>query len=327
MKMSDGKTGRKVKRAQSYGQRVQAQKQLNALKNQGPPLGGAPPIPEGKMSALLPQPDFGGDDDEMEVPPDFRMEPQEPPPPIQGVGAGYEVNQAQARGDIGAVSMAEAGRQGFTGKTKKGPLSQETQELLSKAELAEQPEEGETPLKDSLAEADEEIASDVSPAVAFDFERIASLRNEMMSKERRELIESKLDPLDVTDLLVSREIQQTIEVIPNKLAYTLRTFTEREHIWILKHLYNYPGSDQYVEELYNMFKVTCCFVGMNGKLVPDHRKNPGKADEEVDEKLFEKKFGIVSGMPSQLVADLGVQCNWFNDRVNQLFSVKNLKNG
>lgn len=327
MKMSEGKSGRKVKRAQSYGQRVQAQKQLNALKNQGPPLGGAPPIPEGKMSALLPQPDFG-DDEEMEVPPDFKMEPQEPPP-VQGVGAGYEVNQAQARGEVGAVSMAEASRQGYRGKAKKGPLSEETQELLSKAELSDKTEDEteEESLKDSLNEADEEIADSVSPAVAFDFENLVSLRNEMMSKERRELIESKLKPLDVTELLTNREIQQTIEVIPGKLAYTLRTFTEREHIWILKHLYNYPGSEQYVEELYNMFKVTCCFVGMNGKLVPDHRKNPGKADEEVDEKLFEKKFGIVSGLPSQLVADLGVQCNWFNDRVNKLFSVRSLKNG
>jgi hypothetical protein len=47
----------------------------------------------------------------------------------------------------------------------------------------------------------------------------------------------------------------------------------------------------------------------------------------VERDKFEEKMFHVAAYPVQVIADMGAQCNWFNDRVNKLFSVERLKNG
>lgn len=302
--------------------KAEAKSRLNSLKSKGPPLGGAPEIPKGKLGGLMPQPDF--EQPPIDVPAEFQ--PLDPPPdaPIGGVGAAYAVNQALASGKTrGPVSMRQAA-QGQIDGTHKSPLSAETQELLQKVQQASSEEE-ESSLKEQLEDADEDITT--RPDIPFDLEALDALRGELLSTDRRKLIESRLEPLKVEDLIVNREIIQTIPVIQNKVSYTLRTFSEREHIWCLKHVYNYPGSPKYSEELFNMFKITCSLMGMNSSLLPDHRKSPGKRDEEVDEDLFNKKYGIIIGYPVQLIADISVQTWWFNERITKLFSIDSLKNG
>ena len=49
--------------------------------------------------------------------------------------------------------------------------------------------------------------------------------------------------------------------------------------------------------------------------------------EDVDKDQFINKMSIISSWPVQLIADAGIQCNWFNDRVNSLFNEGILKNG
>jgi hypothetical protein len=319
----------------SYAERKKNRGQLDGLKKQGPPLGGAPPIPEGKLAGLVPQPDFG--DAPMDVPQDFRQ-PVEPPRPIGGVGSAYAVNQALAQGRTGGpVSMGEAARRGLAG-TQKMNVSPETQELLQgvkNATESSEPEQeapkkqnGEKSVQEGLEEAGETIAKDNAPPdLPFNLDTMDSLRDELINEERRKAIEAELEPLDVADLLTKREIQQSVPTIKGKLVYQLRTFSERELIWCMKHVYNYPGSQRYVEELFNMFKVTCAIVGFNGKFLPDHRKNLGRPDEEIDKDLFEKKYNIIISFPVQVIADLGVQCAWFHNRVTALWSLRTIKNG
>lgn len=317
----------------SYAERKKSRGQLNGLKNQGPPLGGAPPISEGKLAPLAPQPDF--DDRPMDVPQEFRQ-PVEPPRPVGGVGSAYAVNQALAQGRTGGpISMNEATRRGLAG-TQRMNVSPETQELLQGVKNAtdgaepsqNSQQEEETPVREQLDEAGETIAKDNAPPdLPFNLDTMDTLRDELINEERRKVIESQLDPLDIADLLTKREIQQAVPVVKGKLVYQLRTFSERELIWCMKFVYNSPGSQRYVEELFNMYKVTCAIVGFNGKFLPDHRKNIGRPDEEIDEELFKKKYGIIISFPVQVIADLGVQCAWFHNRVTALWSLRTIKNG
>jgi len=321
---------------ENYAQRLAEKRKLNSMKNQGPPLGGAPEIPAGKLGVLLPQPTFGEIEPLMEqvaqssAPASIPMRMPEPPP-VQGVGSAYAVNQAQAQGKLGPVSLGAAARQGVAGFQKTGPISPETQELLKNAKFTNENQEGapeeKTTLQEDLDAADKKIAEASTPDLPIDFAALAGYRNELTTPERRKAIEARLEPLNVTDLILKREVQQVVPVIPGKIEYTLRTFSEREHIWCLQHVYNYPGNPQYVDELLNMYKMTCTLVELNGKAIPDHRAHLGGKDEEVDKDLFEKKYKIIISLPVQMMADLCVQCNWFNERVLKLFSVESLKNG
>jgi hypothetical protein len=144
-----------------------------------------------------------------------------------------------------------------------------------------------------------------------------------MSEERKKSIESRLDPLDISEMISKREVQQDIPIIPGKLHLTLRTYSQKEYLFCLRYVYEFPGSAAYVEELLNTAKMVCSVEAINGAHLPGHL---GK-DGEVDQDLFTKKFHHVTLFPVNMLADFSVQCMWFGDRVNELFGLDNLKNG
>lgn len=305
----------------SYSKRVRDKKvAVSSLKGKGKPLGGAPPIESGKVGSLvggMAQPNF--DDEE----PEAGRPPVEPP--TGGVGSAYGFNHAISGGATdGPATLAEAKKAAAeqaaaaTGTAKS--LSEESIEALKNVEV----DEGEElDPERKLDEVEEKLVERES----FDFDSISKERNALMSKDRRVAIESRLKPLNIEDLILSREISQTIPVIQGKLMYTLRTYSQQEYMACLQRVFDNPGSGLYAEELLNISKLTCSLVAINGVPLPDHRKNVGQSNEEVDQTLFQKKLARVSAFPVQLIADISVQTIWFNERVNDLFSLDNLKNG
>jgi len=302
----------KVK-AKPYAERVREKQQLDSIKGRGGPLGGADPIPQGHLPRRpMPQMDY---DEDSRVP----IEPQEPP---VGVGAGYGVNQALV-GAERPLTMREAQARAAS-QARQGPISPETQQLLEQAQQAAEQEDGES-VKDKLEKAEKEAMEDQE--FDFDFAAIAAAQNSLMDPKRKKAIEGRLEPLDITDLITQREIVQDVEVIPGKLGFTFRTLSQRENIWCMKYVYDFPGSPRYVETLFDTAKLACVIVALNGKPLPDHRKDIGQKSEDVDPELFRNKMDIIASWPVQLIADAGIQCNWFNDRVNSLFNEGILKNG
>lgn len=327
--------------AADYKKRVEAKRmQREAVKGRSLPVGGAPPIPEGTMPNMgLPKVDFGLPEQPQQghqLP--IQMPPQGAP---QGVGAAYPVNQALAAGAPRPMSMAEAKRHGLGGA--KPTVSPETERLLAGAQLQgeEEPEEpqeeeeqqAQSPddpnLKGDLEEADKDIVKDREPQfqLPYDDREMDVTRRMLQNDERRKSVEERLGEMDIADLITAREIRQDVDVIPGKIIYTFRTFNEREHLWCLQYVYNFPGSVRYVQELLNLFKLTCSIVELNKQPLPDHRKNIGQPNEEIDEKKFKAKYDIIVRYPVQILADMSLQCMWFDERVTKLLSVGSLKNG
>lgn len=316
--------------AESYGQRKirKRQQPTASLKGKGKPLGGAPPIPPERTHALAssmaPRPDFGTDEpEETQDPQEYRV-PAEPPPSLGGVGSAYSVNQKMARGELSRpVSLKEAKNMPPQQKPAPKKLSQETVEQLEAAqaqvEEEEEPSEEEDRTAEELEEAEKEM---IQRDTSFDFEGMQEQQRQLMSKDRKEKIEARLDELDIADMVMKREIQQDIPVIPGKLIYRLRTYNQHEYLSCLQYVYENPGSVTWAEEYLNTCKLVCSLVAINGAPLPTHMK-----DGTVDKKLFEKKMSHVASFPVHLIADLSVQTIWFNQRVNKLFSVGNLKNG
>lgn len=287
------------KQAHTYQDRIAAKKAaLQAAKVKRAPVGFSEPIPEGKLSSLLEQP-----------------QAENPP---QGVGGAMAVNQAVAQSKK-PLSLAEAERAARKMNEPPKTVSDETLELMKKAKE----ETEKSNLEKELDKAEEEIAKKNMP---FDFDAIGMYRDDLMSDERRKAIEEGLEEMEIGDLVVKREIQQTIKVVKG-LSITVRTFNQAENLFCLRLLYEYPGSPGYQEEVLSTFKMVCSLLAINGAPLPDHRENVGKMDEEVNKDLFLKKMQLIASYPVHLIADMGIQVNWLSDRVKQLFSVENLKNG
>lgn len=320
--------------AASYTKRVKARRRATAsLKGKGQPLGGAPPLDSDKTAAiaahLAPQPVFETEDAAPEADPQEYRVPEEPPPALGGVGSGFEINQQMARGELERpVSMKEAKAMGQEGKNKK--LSAETVADLEKAQAqveettAKEPEGEQDTTTAELEAAEKEMLKRDTP---FNYDNIMAQQKSLMSPERQKIIESRLEELDLADMIVRREIVQHIPVVAGKLSYTLRTFNQHEHLFCLQYVYENPGSVTYAEEFLNTCKLVCALVAVNGALLPDHRKGAGTPNEEVDMDSFKKKMFHVASFPVQIIADLSVQAIWFNQRVNELLGVENLKNG
>jgi len=172
-----------------------------------------------------------------------------------GVGAAYHVNQAMASGQVKRpVSMREAKEMSTSNLSPESvqALQMAKENIESAQTQPQQPEEEpEKPPRKSVAEETKEeveqvIEREFGPDLPFDISGITDVRQTMMSKERRDEIESRLKPLDIGDMIMKREIQQEIPIIPGKLVITLRTFNQRENIWVLKYLYDFPGSQAYM---------------------------------------------------------------------------------
>jgi hypothetical protein len=301
--------------AANYAQRVAAKRQaVQDAKRELPPPGGEP-LPEGKLSELTQQKVF--------APP--------APPGSQvptGVGSAYQVNQDLVHGNRApkGVSMAEAMSMKPQQAQPEGkPLQDETLEALR---LAKESADKEDDVQARLDDADKEIVErSKNEELPFDFDSIIAARNPLYNPDRKKVIEERLEPLDIEDLIMRREIVQLIPIIPDKFELELRTISQAENIWIEQLLYEVPGSDRYVTELHSTFKLVCALVGVNGQRLPDHRADVGTRQEHVERDKFEEKMFHVAAYPVQVIADMGAQCNWFNDRVNKLFSVERLKNG
>lgn len=333
--------------ARSYAARIQeraaTKKTASALKGKPVPLGHVESPPSEKMEAIaglsmgnMPRPNF------MEPPP-AQQEPQAPPPPqpqqapaAKGVGAAYPINQAMAQGKVDRpVSLKEANKMA---QQQQGAFSKETVQALEMANenLKKAKEEAPAPTPEKATpsvaekareELDEAEQSLPSPAGQMDFAEVSTLRTGLMSQKRRDEIEKRLKPLDLGDMVMKREITQIIPIIPDKLEVTLRTFNQRENLWILKYIFDFPGSSLYIQELINTCRLVCSLVAINGAYLPDHRKDVGMPTETIIKEDFEKKFFHVASFPVQLVADMSVQSIWFQDRVDKLFTVDALKNG
>jgi len=343
-----------IQSAASYGDRVkQRQAAMRSVKRSRKPLGGAPEVEPGKLAELtglnqlMATPNFGEDDLEEPPPdpyasraPENPVDPEEEKqlPSIGGVGSAYVANQRMARGHTkGPVTLGEAKRMGTVqqdDKPKERPkqLSPESMEALKKVQVEDTPafEEPKSPLDDTDAKKDMEEAEDelaTSDFPGFNFDALTRQQQVIANDERRKIIESRLEPLNIGDMIIQSEIKQTIPVIPDKLVYTLRTFNQQEYLFCLQYVYDQVGSAAYVEELLNTCKLACALFALNGKALPDHRKEIGTPKEEVDRDAFRNKLAILSRMPTNLLADISVQAIWFQERVQKLFSIENLKNG
>jgi hypothetical protein len=133
--------------------------------------------------------------------------------------------------------------------------------------------------------------------------------------KRRKDIEGRLRPMDITEVILHGEIRQTVPIIQDKLEVTYRSVSGDEDLSVKQMMFGESGGDRYLMDKYTIMQLTLALVSINGDELPTHLNDKKKFDEA----KFLSKFDKVVKFPIQLIADLGLQYLWFDERVRRLF--------
>jgi hypothetical protein len=179
------------------------------------------------------------------------------------------------------------------------------------------PEEREN-LKKTLSQLDD-----------FDFDsfRQQMMRDILNNPEQKEIIESSLRPLDLTDLIVNGYVTQDVVVVPGKLTLTFRSQTGEEDLelkrMVMAESKSLEVSDRYLLDKYAFMSLTLGIEKINNRILGTVYDKEGDFSEE----QFKIKFKRVLKLPLHLLASIGVNQMWFEQRVRKLCVAEKVGNG
>lgn len=157
--------------------------------------------------------------------------------------------------------------------------------------------------------------------------RQALMRDIINNDDQRALIESRLKPLSIGQLLNNNRVRQAIPIDPEDFVIELQSLTVEEE-QAIKRLAVYSKLEApdaplpYHKERFSIMGVTAALVRINDKAFGDAVVGGKWSDE-----AFWKKFNMVVKLPYDVVSCIALHAFWFGMRVRALTQVKLLKNG
>jgi hypothetical protein len=231
---------------------------------------------------------------------------------IPGVGSAYAANQP-AVASAGSTKTVQEGDFVNPPRPPGSGLRPETAQQVAAVMQANA-----TKTDEDLKKASQEIEEIDDQYETNEFgERIRSL---LANKERREAIEKRCKPLDITDFISLGEVRQDVPIIPGKYTPTFRSISGDEGLFIKQLMSKERGSDQFIMDKFAMLNLTAGLFAFNGTPFPTHLKG-----DEPNEELFLAKFKRVSKLPFAILTDLSQNYLWFTRRVDKLLVIDNIK--
>lgn len=275
---------------------------------------------------------------------------------MEGHGSMYASNQPHLAQKYGVIRQGRTipPQQLAAGAATRPGLSQKTVEQLAAVQaFNKQREEAESPqaaverdAADSPAGEAAKLAGGDSPRPVTEADRAAfrdaaknmdefdfnSFREIMMkdllnNDEQKKIIESRLAPIDLSELLMNNRATQRIPVRPGVYEFDLQSMSGQEDIALKRLLMEerkkIDAPDRYILDKFQLMTVACAVIAINGTRLPPHTDSKGDWSDE----LFWQKFNKVCQLPFHMIASLGVNFYWFDIRVRTLFTAESLKNG
>jgi hypothetical protein len=163
----------------------------------------------------------------------------------------------------------------------------------------------------------------------FDFNtfREMMMKDILNNEDQRKAIEGRLEPLDITDLIMNNRVFQRVPIVPGKYEPTFQSVTGEEDLALKRMIWQEQKSlnapNQYMLDKYSLMGVALSTYAINHTVLPNHVDNNGVFNEEA----FLSKFNFVIRLPFHMLSSLGINFFWFDVRVRKLFQADALKNG
>jgi len=179
------------------------------------------------------------------------------------------------------------------------------------------------------AKSKEKLKEQIEKMDEFDFDsfRQSMMKDILNNPEQKVIIEARLQPLDITDMIVTGYVKQDVPIIPNKLTFTYRSMTGEEDLEIkrlvMSESKSLDVSDRYLLDKYAFMSMSVGLVAINSKPLGDvYDSNGGFSDE-----MFWLKFKRVIRLPLHMLASIGLNQMWFEQRARKLYVAEKVGNG
>ena len=176
---------------------------------------------------------------------------------------------------------------------------------------------------------DQEVRDKIAKMNEFDLHQLHEMvvKDIINNKEQRDIIEARLEPLDLADLVVHYTIRQRVPIIPKVFEPEFESLRTEDDLnlkrMIVEEAKTMQIDDRYLMDKFSLLGMACAIYSINGKPLPSHRTEKGEFSQE----LLEIKFKHILRMPLPMIAALGPHYFWFDTRVRKLFVAEKIKNG
>jgi len=274
----------------------------------------------------------------------------------EGHGSMYAVNQPQLAQKYGVIRNGRPVPPQMLQSGRPGTLRQETVEgLEAVAAFNRKRQQAESAEAGSAAGAEKAAAEGVAGEMAkladpsdnpsakpvgkdevqqavdnmddFDFDSFRDLimKDILNNSEQKEIVEARLEPLDLGEIIDHGTVKQVVPINPGKYEITLQSVTAEEELAMKRLIVVEKGKveapDRYLLDKFRMMMCALGLYAVNKRVLPGHQDNHGNFDEE----MFWKKFNIVMKLPFHMLASIAAHYYYFDIRVRSLF--KAVKNG
>lgn len=243
---------------------------------------------------------------------------------------GQRLNPASARQQQGARPG-----QGLRPETMAG--LQALSELQQRQAAPEAPPAGTKVDEPKKAEQEEKLTPDEKAKVeealnhldSFDYDGLRRMMNKDMlnNPEQKEIIEARLKPLDIDELIMKNRVSQEIVIVPNKFWFRFSSMTGEEDLalkqLIMEESKSTEVTDRYLLDKFAFMALTLGTTHINGNPVPSHTDEKGEFNKD----KFWGKFNWMVKRSVHMLACIGVNHSWFEQRVRGCFVAKKLGNG
>lgn len=260
----------------------------------------------------------------------------------QGQGARMAANQPDLAMKYGVVRNGNYIPPQALQPQKERKLSPETvQGLQQLAEFQlpqqEAPKEPEPQLQDIGKTTEEAFSKDQKQEIKealkemdefqLDQFRQAITKDPLNNEEQRKIIESRLKPMTIDELIMTLTVTQDVPIIPGKLIATFKHPPGDVDLAIKRMIMNETKSlevsERYFLDKFALMALCANLHAINNKPFPDYRDDSG----EINEEMFYKRLNRMLRLPMYMLASLGINAQWFDARVKKLFVADVVGNG
>lgn len=252
----------------------------------------------------------------------------------------YVPGKALKGENVGQLSSATASQLQGILAAQGGTTPEGVQQQQEEAELAEAAKQGPGGAVGArAAEHEERLLGQIDNALytgkidALDYDRLREslIKNMLRNDEQRTIVEARLTPMRLSELIATNRMRQNIPVIPGEFEFMLTTYDVHTELEVKKLLFQERAADghpeltatnRYYLDKYVLMLTTIGLYSINDTIYGDAVTPTG----EFDVKLFTEKFKRVSRLPFQILLSVMVHYEWFDIRVRRMLKVTELKN-